>query len=333
MKEKQSAQHLTGKVTTLLFLMLAVLPMPARATGKRTAVVVAEAPGINAVSLATVRALTEDETERQGRYVVRDRALPLLSPPSAQRTEFAARRQIDAFFELRLLRIGQKIVVVLHERGANNDHVRHSARLTARTLEEIDVVVPRLVRALITRQTPERTQRIDNVTRTEARKHRKRAGEFLWGVSTLVGSPMGSGAGAGYGAELRFAYEMPHVRLNWDIGGTGGEDVRGEFLTTISAHYLPFAGNFSPFIGGGMGIAAQGGGDFNSKVGAALMLSGGAEMFRLHGVRLIAELRVTFPLFRLEQQDWDGWDYAAPTDPPAEMFWSPTGTFALSLLW
>jgi len=290
-------------------------------------VLLADVPDPNSSSLKTIRTLIEVELEKQGVFIAREPGLRWVNPSAPEVATYASTHKLDRLYELRLLPMGKKMIVVLAERQPLDNRPTFSASLTAMNIEELDAIIPRLVESVLTRKPLEATQKIQTVTESEARPFRKKAGEFLWGFGIMVGSPLGDSAGSSVGGALRFLYEMPRLRLDLDIGGMGGQHAGGHFDMAIRGHYLFSTSNFSPFIGGGLGLLAIEDDKHRSGVGASLSANLGVELFRLYRVRLIAEGEALFPLFRLE-----GHIYSI-SGTEKDSTWNPIAMFKLSLLW
>ena len=76
----------------------------------------------------------------------------------------------------------------------------HVARLTASSLDESDVVIPRLVRAVLERQSVEEGQRIATMTDQETVPFKKKPGEGLFVLGVGV-APLGFSIGWSYEAQ------------------------------------------------------------------------------------------------------------------------------------
>lgn len=317
------SRHTRSLLSALLLGCALIAPSAAAQTRQRAAVVVAELVGVDESTATAARALTEQALHRHGIDVMTSPRLPLISPASAQRTAFLAQHGVGRLIELKLVRLGHSLTVVVSERDGA-DRVVHRDALAAARSDELDLVLARLVEAVLRRQPVEAGATVDTTTHREGRPWQKRGGEFLWGLGLVFGTPFSKAAATpSYGAELRFAYEMPHARLGVDLGTSGASGSITQFKLALHGSYLFSTGDFSPFVGGGVALLGQDADeDFEdsddpqgSAAGVAALLNGGVEFFRLHRVRLLGEAELMLPTFRHPSQ------------------WLPTGLLKLSLLW
>lgn len=295
----------------------------------RAAVTFVEVSDPNMATLKTLRMLVEEELGQHNIEIVYQPELLLVSRSLQNRMNYARVNNIERIYELKLLPIGESWLVNLAERDVSSEDITYSARLKAKDLEELDIVIIRVVESVITKNSLESNQKIDNLVKKETKAFNKKAGEFLWGFSVMTGSPFADNSDMIYGGALKFSYEMANVRLDYDIGGMGG-DSHAHFDTGIRAHYLFSKSNFSPFVGGGLGLLILDPDHASNEIGAALSLNAGVELLRLHSVRLIAEGQLLLPLFAVESHNYN---YDMGYDEESEKMWYPIGVFKLSLLW
>ncbi len=230
----------------------------------------------------------------------------LLPPNDA----LAARLKASAcarLFIVQGLRLGRKRVIQLSEvKVGDQTTVLFAARMSAYKIEELDVVVPRLVRAVVARQTPRETAEVDQVTRRESKAWRKKDGELLIGGGIPIGSSFHADAKPSYGLGALVSYEMEHARLDASLVGqfnSRGDEVWHGGLT-LGAAYLFNATNTSPYVAASLGYGAtwMGSDVDDSDFGLLLSAGGGIEFFRLYKARMLIDARLTLPTYQLGGQ-------------------------------
>ena len=108
--------------------------------------------------------------------------------------------QCSRLFVVETLRLGSKRVIQLSEfKSTDAQTIIFSTRMSAARVEELDLVVPRLVRAVVAQTDPRSTAEVDQVTAKESRAWRKKDGEFLVGGAIPVGSSFHQNAQPSYG--------------------------------------------------------------------------------------------------------------------------------------
>jgi hypothetical protein len=243
----------------------------APAGGASAVVVVAENGGFPASTVQTVKSLTA--TELRGRGVdVRD------EPSEVQRQ-----------FVLSLGRLEHKVLITLEEIVPPASVPEFAATHTAASLDEADIVIPRLVRAVLDRQAFESSARMGTVTAQESASFRSRPGEGLFVIGIGL-EPLGGSIG--------WSYEARRFRLGVLAQGAGE---RTSFFG-IDGAWLPHDGNVSPYLGAGLGIVD---GVDDASLGTKLEV--GVEFLRLHGVRLMAGVGAIVPFESFPGEDRVRW--------------------------
>jgi hypothetical protein len=191
----------------------------------------------------------------------------------------AERLGAERAFVLRLGRLEEKVLMSLEEVEVPGQTPVYVARLTASSLDESDTVIPRLVRAVLERESIEEGQRIATMTDQETEPFKKKAGEglFILGVGL---APLGGSIGWSYEAR------------SWRLGVLfqGAEDDPGFF--GVEGAWIPLDTNISPYVSAALGVVSAAH-DGDSALGTKLEV--GAEFFRLHGARLFAGASVVIP--------------------------------------
>jgi hypothetical protein len=267
-------------------LMRIVCAVALAATGAASAaqasavVIVAEGAGFSTESLHTVRSIATTELRARGVSVVEDGSLEGVHPLTPETMALAERLGAERAFLFRLGRLEEKVLMSLEEVEVPSQAPVYVARLTASSLDESDVVIPRLVRAVVNRQPVEEGQRIATMTDQETVPFKKKPGEglFMLGVGL---APLGGSIG--------WSYEAQYWRLG--VLFQGAENDPSFF--GVEGAWIPFDTNISPYVSAGLGVV----GAANDGDGTALgtKLEFGAEFFRLHGVRLLAGASVIIP--------------------------------------
>lgn len=261
-------------------------PVPA----SDAAILVLDGGGLDLATLHTLRALTAGELRKRGLPVSEDPLMDGVHPPGAETQALFATAGGRAF-ALRIVgRLGARVPITLEELGPGGATLAY-ASLTAASVEECDVVLPRLVEAVLGRADAASTARIDSVVSAESRPFRKKPGERFW----IFGLPMplfsGADGGGQSGFSIGYMYEGEHF-------GVGVQDLYGKNkdrhinALTLDALWLPATGETSAYLGGGVGYL-----DTERANGLGVKLSGGIELFRLHALRVRAGLDVCLPLF------------------------------------
>ena len=123
-------------------------------------VIVAEGADFNEESLQTVRSIAATELRARGVPVVEDDRLAGVLPLGPETMAVVESLGAGRAFVFRLGRLRKKVLMSLEEITPPDQAPVHVARLTASSLDESDVVIPRLVRAVLERESVEEGQRI-----------------------------------------------------------------------------------------------------------------------------------------------------------------------------
>ena len=255
--------------------ILAVLALASLAAapvaGASAVVIVAEDGGFPPDTVKTVRSLAVTELRTHG-IDVGDEA------PAPGRE-----------FVLRLGRLEQKVLITLEDVTLPATVPEFAATHAAASLDEADVVVPRLVRAVLNREPFEKGARMPTVTAQESAPFRSRPGEGLFVIGVGL-APLGGSIG--------WSYEARAWRLG--ILAQGADD--GASFFGVEGAWIPFDGSVSPYVGAGLGSV---GGDVDASLGTKLEV--GVEAFRLHKVRLMAGVSAIIPFESRPGTDQVSW--------------------------
>jgi hypothetical protein len=256
--------------TTLAVLALASL-LAAPFAGASTVVIVAEDGGFPPDTVKTVRSLAVAE--------LRARSIEVGEAAGAREREFV----------LRLGRLDQKVLITLEDCEPPGTTPDFAVTHAASSIDEADVVVPRLVRAVLGREPFDRGARMTTVTSQEATPFRSRPGEGLFVIGVGL-APLGGSIG--------WSYEARYWRLG--ILAQGTDD--GASFFGVEGAWIPFDASVSPYVGAGLGSV---GGDFDATLGTKLEV--GVEAFRLHRVRLMAAVSAIVPFESQPGRDQVSW--------------------------
>jgi hypothetical protein len=289
-------------VTLALFSSLAWAQTPApvpgpmvpgpMAQGTRAALILVDQTDLAPAEEQALRGLAETELNAHGFSLVQDPALNLRGPVDADTVQAARAEGAQRVFVLEARgRLGVKIPMTMEEIGPDGNFIPGSISSLTTEIEEADTVIPRLVRGTLGRQTGASTAEIDSVTYAEAKPFQKKPGEKFFMIGVGIPLYKGNGSSAIFGYSVAFFYEADV----WRVGGTvegGGHNDLTEVFTGLEGAWIPLKGEFSPYIGGGIGFEGTTG---DSGVGAKLAV--GVEAFRLHGVRAMAGFDFHIPFF------------------------------------
>ena len=243
-------------------------------------VVVAEGADFEMESLRTVRSIAATELRARGVPVIEDERLEGVHPLGPETTALTEGLGAERVFVFRLGRLHKKVLMSLEEIEPASQAPVHVARLTASSLDEADTVVPRLVRAVLGRESTEEGQRIATMTDQETEPFKKKAGEGLFILGVGV-APLGGSIGWSY--EARF----------WRLGVLfqGAENDPAFF--GVEAAWIPLDTNISPYVSAALGVVGAANDGDGSALGSKLEV--GAEFFRLHGARLFVGASAVVP--------------------------------------
>lgn len=201
-------------------------------------------------------------------------------------TEVALRQHgvFDRHFVLRVGRLGSKIPLSLEEVKGDGSAALVSS-LAASQIEEADLVIPRLVEAVLERKNVGSTARLRTVVDVETAPMKKLPSERHW----KLGSPVSPG-----GFYSSYSRETAHALVGVTLEGTGkwGESGSGAGFFGAGAAWLASDGPVSPFLGIGAGMVWV-----DDMEGTGAHIEAGMEMLRLHSMRFIIAADVIIPAF------------------------------------
>jgi hypothetical protein len=271
--------------------VLVVFAAPAFAQERADAVLVlADDGALEAPAIRAIRNVAASELRKRGIVLADERRTAGVQALDDALVDVAADVGARRVFALHVGgRLGQKIPLSFDELSADTLAPVYSASLTAMGLEECDVVTARLVDAVLGRRRAESTAEMTTVTATESKPFAKKPGERFWFIGLPVGLYNSGRAPAGF--SLGYGYEAENFRISITGAGysRGGDGVA---YLAMEGTWIPFATEFSPFLGAGVGYMGAGG-----QTGLGGLVEGGIEAFRLHGVRALAGVQIAVPFF------------------------------------
>ena len=266
---------------------------PLLAQGRPDAIVVlADDGALDPSAGRALRSIVTSQLRKHGITVASDRRTEGTHPPDEGLSSLAFELGARRIFAVRIGgRLGQKVPLTVEEIAPDSLTSVYSASLTAQGLDEADVVTTRLVDAVVDRRSVESTAGMRTVTRDEARPFQKKPGERFWYISLPVALFNANSRESPFGLSVGYGYEAEFFRVSVTGGGFGrGNDGTAYFM--LEGAWIPFDGEVSPYLGGGLGYMSA-----SSRGGMGAMVEGGVEAFRLHGVRAMLGVMATIPFY------------------------------------
>jgi hypothetical protein len=317
------------KLAVVLLFVLAAVPGTVQSQQNTSMVVFdPQSIGVDQATVLATAQLLRNDLAATGKFSVMEegqveRALGTQTRcyDSQCASEFGQQLGVDKAVVGSLSRLGEKIIVELRLVDVASGQVEFSDRLASSTVEDLDTVIKRLAKGLASGKTTEKTAEIGMIVEQEAKEPRRRRNFFT--VGGKVGYLFPSGDSWGGTDKLLCLdwvtrYETPDFMVESLVGWryqvnkeNGAYDVPVEF----SFFYLPSKSDFTPYLGGGLGIhwvAAERWDDHDTwgneddqitNNGLALNIGGGLMGFRTYDFRFIVDLRYTMVFADLGDQD------------------------------
>lgn len=246
--------------------------------------------------MRALRGLAIGELRRRGVPVVDDpRADAIVNESQAQQLMQAL--NVSRGFSVQVQgRLGSRLPLSVEELQPDKQVPIFSSSLTASSLEECDVIIPRLVDAVLDRRPAEENAQRGNAIQEETVPYNKRSGEMHLSFGLVIPTFQGDNqSGSPFGLSIEFFYELEHLNLGIEglFATYKGLTAGGIFF---EGNWLPIAGEVSPYLGAGLGyMGADSGG------GLGMKLQVGIEGLRLHQIRVLAGFEVLVPFFTTSQ--------------------------------
>lgn len=209
-------------------------------------------------------------------------------------------------YRIRIRPLGEKIFLSLQHMGAGGELIREREVVLAE-IEETPVAAPRLVEAVRTGKEVGQTATVDSLVGEETRQYRKMGGETFFGLGFMGLAVPGTDVVPGAGILLRWSFETQDFGVVGDlrlVGGSPGDDTAVLFGAGVGGRWFLSNGNWSPFLGAGLGwlvLDVDAPGHFNGgQNGLGTWVEVGVETLRFYETRLSLDLRVELPFYELE---------------------------------
>jgi hypothetical protein len=259
------------------------------------ALVVAEDGGLDPASIHSLVQIADNRLVADG-FEVLERPGYLVGSQVAAAAHEAAAAGAQQFFVLHVLRLGQKRIFQLDERDMRSGGIIGTANLSGR-VEDADVLLPRLVDAVVNHRPVEDTATVSTLSPEEARKYNYRAGTNHF----VLGLPMGltTIGNASFGLSLGYLYETEQWGLGFNSQFVLGSGSAFMLNLDIYGDYFFLPGFWSPYIGLGLGYMdiATPQPDGHTAGGAGAIPEFGVELFRLNHIRLRLALQALLPFY------------------------------------
>lgn len=345
---------LTLSVSALLLLAWSVDSDAARrgrrkARAKATGAAVAIAQTVKKTKVRKLHAMVRKELQKHGIKVKRRPVPRKLTRTRAKRrmVAYARANRLARIYEVRVsASAGDELMVSLSEKKAPKMRKAYSAKLPIRDLEQLDEVVPTLVRAVVERKEPRVTKSVkvagamqsqESATTeetvqaapdspVEAPEGAVRS-QWLWGFSLQPGVLMVSPVGM-FGGSGQLYYQRNNMRYGVEVGGMGG----GGTLINITAR-AQYLYQLTPEItavgGGGISYTMMENGEFDGSGGSA-SITLGAQLAKFTWALLVAEAEFVLPFFSIVR---DGFEFNnGITSIVNEKAYTPAAVLKLSCL-
>jgi hypothetical protein len=228
--------------------------------------------------------------------------------------ELLMRSAPSASYEVRLGKLSGRTMITVTEGGDEAKQVRTFLS----GLDELDVAAPRLATSLVEAKPLADTRNVDNVITEEGRTAKKVATVVGATLGTYVLTSLGESSAPSGGIDVGLGFRTGRVGLSGDgrLGGVGsGATKLSNVSLDVGGRYYFFNDDFSPFIGGGVGLSHFSRGE-RSGGGAGAYATLGIEAMRSSHVGMVVAARVDLPFYSLEQDTTDQYTYDYPLEPP-----------------
>ena len=219
--------------------------------------------------------------------------------------ELAKERVPAGAHEVRFGKLGKRTVVTLASRNGSTYDER---RVLVSNMEEVHTASPRLVSALATGKPLEETRNVDNVLSAETTKNETRKGSIGFEPSLFGATGVGASSGATAGGGLGALFRIDNIGVSAQARGGGIGSVEPKLILAtfdVGLRYYITQSDFSPFIGGGLGLGYHqlNRGKSTTKLegsGFGAYAQIGAELLRTHHTAFSVSARVDAPFYTLE---------------------------------
>lgn len=222
-------------------------------------VLVFEASGVDESLPTVVQRLFEGELIKLGYSTLPSSDIPCGQPDCG--TQLGLKAAASRAVYGSILQLGRRVVITAGVVDVSSHVVLASHRMAAAQVEEVDMVVGRIVRALSRDESLSRGAKLGAITSEEIKPAPRRKGSNGASFRILGMFPMEEAYAdldAGLGFDLGLWFEAPNfvvepkVGLRWSTAK--GENQFWEVPIDIHVSYIFGDGDISPYVGGGVGL-------------------------------------------------------------------------------
>jgi hypothetical protein len=300
--------HLTSALSPLFGAALMALSLATAVHAKSVLVFPVSGEGAEARDLASVTRLFKDALDGRSRDNVTLAKTPCDDRECALARAKTAGVEAEELVYSSFYKLGKKWIFSATIVGADGSN-SFSQRLTAASIEDMEAVTLRMADALMSRKTSEQVASVDNITEKEQEQEpERRRSLYRGGVAIGYLFPLGSSFEYvdnydnsnnpeihGYRQMIRLTWlNTWEFRNNLQLGTDIVWNVPTSIGADASLRYLFGRGDFTPFVGGGLGLhyvkgdahndLAEGG---KRNSGPTLNAQGGMLMFRTYDVNVM----------------------------------------------
>jgi len=301
------------------FLLIAAIVLGAAGRASAQTVGVLPPSGVNVAegTLEAAQDVLRGDLAATGRY-----SAVIIVPGTIGKVELSAAEAAgrargagaDLAVVLHLTRLGSSAQVRLTAYATATGAVVYSDRMAAATPDDLDRVLLRLTKGLVSGRPGSETAQLDTVTQTEATAPLKRGATHIFGVGVGVVVPT-QGGDPIPGMDIFWLYDARSFLADISVGFHARES-RGDFALGIGAYY-PFGdGDFVPYLGGGARWAATHYGDDGQGSGIQLYAALGAIIGRLGSIQFRGQVEYFVNTFTTNSYDSINCSYSGCTYPP-----------------
>lgn len=207
-------------------------------------------------------------------------------------------------------RLGEKHIVQLSVVSVSTREVIWSGSLSAKIIEDLDMVAKRLAKSIAEGKEPEKTVEVGIVLEEEEKKPLRRRVFHTAGIRAGMILPTGGYADVSslLHLGLLYWYETPNFAAEISFyfafsGGQYDDNVTEICMPEFSLLYFFNKGDVSPYLGGGIGFGILDLGYFDAEYDICVNGGGGVVFLRTYDIRLILDVR-----YRVNMASIQGYD-------------------------
>lgn len=228
---------------------------------------------------------------------------------------------------LRISKLGEKHLILATLVDVESGRSLYADRVTAGSLDDLDVLSVRLARAIDRRVPVSETMTVDTVSAHDSAEQKRQKAVFTTGLRLGGILPVGNsyaGAQSLYAGDIVSYYEVRDYMIEAAVGfrgATNDPDIQvAEWGVDLGAYYHLTQNDISPFVGGGVGLHTIGVRYVDridrmtgekifvnqQETGPAAYLGFGATILRASDVHLIAQVKYTATFVEIDDQPAHG---------------------------